>query len=162
MLREFLSSNFPFANKTAWEIIADLENLIRELQKNLTQDYEIKDEIAIHKTAIIDKTAIIKAPAIISANSFIGANSFLRNGVFLATNARIGISCEIKTSIILEHSAIAHFNFVGDSIIGQGVNMEAGAIRLFVIITTKEKIKGFLLILMAKEFLQDLINLELW
>ena len=38
------------------------------------------------------------------------------------------ISCEIKTAVILEESAIAHFNFVGDSIIGHNVNIEAGAI----------------------------------
>lgn len=40
----------------------------------------------------------------------------------------MGISCEIKTSVLLEGSAVAHFNFVGDSIIGQNVNIEAGAI----------------------------------
>jgi bifunctional N-acetylglucosamine-1-phosphate-uridyltransferase/glucosamine-1-phosphate-acetyltransferase GlmU-like protein len=40
----------------------------------------------------------------------------------------VGISCEIKTSVLLEGCAVAHFNFVGDSIIGHNVNIEAGAI----------------------------------
>jgi len=30
--------------------------------------------------------------------------------------------------VLLEHSAVAHFNFVGDSLIGHDVNIEAGAI----------------------------------
>src|SRR5690606_7722925 len=34
----------------------------------------------------------------------------------------------IKSSLIFSHSAIAHFNFIGDSIIGHGVNFEAGAV----------------------------------
>ncbi len=41
---------------------------------------------------------------------------------------KVGINCEVKTSVLLEESAIAHFNFVGDSIIGHNVNIEAGAI----------------------------------
>ena len=46
----------------------------------------------------------------------------------MAPGAKVGISCEVKTSVLLEESAIAHFNFVGDSIIGHNVNIEAGAI----------------------------------
>jgi UDP-N-acetylglucosamine diphosphorylase / glucose-1-phosphate thymidylyltransferase / UDP-N-acetylgalactosamine diphosphorylase / glucosamine-1-phosphate N-acetyltransferase / galactosamine-1-phosphate N-acetyltransferase len=34
----------------------------------------------------------------------------------------------VKTSIILAKSALAHFNFAGDSIIGSNVNMEAGSV----------------------------------
>lgn len=48
--------------------------------------------------------------------------------MFLAPGAKVGISCEIKTSVVLECSAVAHFNFIGDSIIGHNVNIEAGAI----------------------------------
>ena len=46
----------------------------------------------------------------------------------MAPGAKVGISCEIKTSVLMENSAIAHFNFVGDSIIGKNVNIEAGAV----------------------------------
>jgi bifunctional N-acetylglucosamine-1-phosphate-uridyltransferase/glucosamine-1-phosphate-acetyltransferase GlmU-like protein len=35
---------------------------------------------------------------------------------------------EIKSSIISNNSAVAHFNFIGDSIIGENVNFEAGSI----------------------------------
>ena len=46
----------------------------------------------------------------------------------MARGAKVGISCEIKTTIIPENSAVAHFNFVDDSIIGREVNIEAGSI----------------------------------
>ena len=88
----------------------------------------MEDGVAIHKSAIISHNVTIKAPAIISANCFVGSNSYLRGGVFLAPGAKVGISCEVKTSVLLEGCAIAHFNFVGDSIIGHDVNIEAGAI----------------------------------
>jgi bifunctional N-acetylglucosamine-1-phosphate-uridyltransferase/glucosamine-1-phosphate-acetyltransferase GlmU-like protein len=40
----------------------------------------------------------------------------------------IGPGCEVKSSFICSNSNIAHFNFIGDSIIGSHVNFEAGSI----------------------------------
>lgn len=35
---------------------------------------------------------------------------------------------ELKSSFIFDGSKLAHFNFVGDSVLGQDVNLEAGSI----------------------------------
>lgn len=119
---------FPFSTNEPWECINVLCNTLYGIIASLGDDYAINNGVAIHKTAVIGHNVTIKAPSIICKGCFIGSNSYLRNGVFLAPGAKIGISCEVKTSVMLENSAIAHFNFVGDSIIGQDVNIEAGAI----------------------------------
>lgn len=63
--------------------------------------------MAIHQSAVIGHNVTIKAPAIISANCFVGSNSYLRGGVFMAPGAKVGISCEVKTSALrLEPSTI--------------------------------------------------------
>ena len=111
-----------------WEMVQNLETIIREMIAGLDEDFIITNEIAIHKTAQIESNVILKGPIIIGKDCFIGANSYLRNGVMLGESARIGTSCEIKSSIIFDHSAVAHFNFIGDSIIGSYVNFEAGSI----------------------------------
>lgn len=130
MIKDFITSPtvFPLNEEMPWNVVDQLCSTITRLQESLGEEYAIKDGIAIHRTAIIGHNVTIKAPAIISANCFVGSNSYLRNGVFLAPGAKVGISCEVKTSVMLEGSAIAHFNFVGDSIIGHDVNIEAGAI----------------------------------
>lgn len=130
MIKEYISdlSHFPFKELLPWEIITRLEDYIRLLIPDLSDNYLIENGVAIHKTVQIGHNVIIKTPAIICENCFIGANSYLRNGVFMAPGSKIGISCEVKTSVLMENSAIAHFNFVGDSIIGKNVNIEAGAI----------------------------------
>ena len=94
----------------------------------LSEYFESKDGIAIHKTAIIEKNPILKAPLIIGENCFVGSNACLRNGVFLSENVKIGMGVEVKSSIIFDNSSVAHFNFIGDSIIGSNVNFEAGSI----------------------------------
>lgn len=130
MMKKFLSdkSVFPLDYNTPWEITSRLCEIINQLMQNLDDNYTIDNGVAVHKTATIGHNVTIKAPAILSANSFVGSNSYLRGGIFLAPEAKVGISCEIKTSVLLEGCAVAHFNFVGDSIIGHNVNIEAGAI----------------------------------
>ena len=43
-------------------------------------------------------------------------------------SVKIGPSSEVKSSIICFETAIAHLNYIGNSIIGQNVNFEAGSI----------------------------------
>lgn len=117
-----------FDDDLPWLIIQNLESIIFEKIKLLSDDFEVNNGIAIHKTAIVEKNAILKAPLIIEENCFVAANACLRNGVFLSKNVKIGMGVEIKSSIILNNSAVAHFNFIGDSIIGENVNFEAGSI----------------------------------
>ncbi len=111
-----------------WNMVRDLPGILDEMMKGLDNDYIIKDGIAIHKTAVIEKGVTLKGPVIISAGCFIGANAYIRGPVFIDTNVKIGPGCEIKQSIIFPDTAIAHFNYIGDSLIGSHVNFEAGSI----------------------------------
>lgn len=70
----------------------------------------------------------MKGTVIISENSFIGANAYLRGPIFLSNSVKVGPSSEIKQSIIFDNTAIAHFNYIGNSIVGQNINFEAGSI----------------------------------
>lgn len=111
-----------------WNITASAADLILKKIGTLTSDFTITNNVAIHKKAMVEEHVIIKGPAIISEGCFIGAHAYFRGGVFLGTQVTVGPGCEVKSCIIMPHSALAHFNFVGDSIIGSHVNMEAGAI----------------------------------
>lgn len=111
-----------------WNITNDLKNIIEKMISNLGDDYIIQDHIAIHKSATIENNVTIKSPAIIGENCYIGANAYFREGVYLDQSVKIGPGCEIKNSIICSGTAIAHFNYIGNSIIGRNINFEAGSI----------------------------------
>ncbi|WOK07173.1 DapH/DapD/GlmU-related protein [Imperialibacter roseus] len=115
-------------NLSPWQITSRLMEILTDLLASCDSGFSKHEGIAVHKTTIIEKGAIIKAPAIIGPKSFIGAHAYLRGGVFLGQEVTIGPGCEVKTSIVFDHSSLAHFNFVGDSIIGSNVNFEAGAV----------------------------------
>lgn len=114
--------------KKPWQIINELDNLIKDRFSNLSDEYNIEENKAVHKTATVEKGVTIKGPVIISENCFIGANAYLRGPIFLAKSVKVGPGVEIKQSIIFENSALAHFNYIGNSIIGKNINFEAGSI----------------------------------
>ncbi|HEY5746611.1 MAG TPA: DapH/DapD/GlmU-related protein [Chryseolinea sp.] len=120
---------FPdHVNEDPWTFCANIQSLLMERLKGLSADYSVKDHVAIHKNARIEEHVVLKGPCIIGEGCFIGAHAYLRGGVFLGEKVSVGPGCEIKSSYILPGSALAHFNFVGDSLLGSGVNMEAGSI----------------------------------
>jgi NDP-sugar pyrophosphorylase family protein len=111
-----------------WQAVENLETIIKDKLTYLDNGYNVKDGVAVHTSARIDSSADIKAPAIIGPDCFVGPHTLLRGGVVLGTGVSIGPGCEIKRSVIGDKSAAAHFNFIGDSIVGSAVNLEAGAI----------------------------------
>lgn len=82
----------------------------------------------MHETATIEAGAVLKPPCIIGRECFVAAHAYLRGGVWLNRAVVIGPSVEIKSSLIGDRTSVAHFNFIGNSILGAGVNVEAGAI----------------------------------
>ncbi|MEP6932236.1 MAG: DapH/DapD/GlmU-related protein [Flavobacterium sp.] len=127
-IEDFSNTFKGFADYQPWDVTNDLKSIIESIIPTLSQDYTITDNVAIHKSAIIEEGVTIKKPAIISANCYVGAHAYFREGVYLGHNARIGPGCEIKNSIIFSNTAIAHFNYIGNSIVGKNVNFEAGSI----------------------------------
>jgi NDP-sugar pyrophosphorylase family protein len=122
---------FPQVAKqeTPWNIIAQLENIILDRLAELSEnEYDIANKVAIHKSAQIEGGVTFKKPTIIGKDCTVKAGAYFRSGVYLCSDVGIGANCEIKQSIIFPKSRIAHLNYVGNSIIGNDVNLEAGSV----------------------------------
>jgi UDP-N-acetylglucosamine diphosphorylase / glucose-1-phosphate thymidylyltransferase / UDP-N-acetylgalactosamine diphosphorylase / glucosamine-1-phosphate N-acetyltransferase / galactosamine-1-phosphate N-acetyltransferase len=117
-----------YENMLPWHVTNALPGILEKLISTLGSEFKITGNIAIHKSAVIEQGVVLKGPLIILENCFIGANAYLREGVYLGSSTKIGPGCEIKQSIIFSNTSLAHFNYVGDSIIGDNVNFEAGAV----------------------------------
>lgn len=127
-IKSFLSHFPENVNQQPWEIVDNLEEIITNKIQQLSDDYTIEGNVAIHKSATVEKGVTLKGTIIISENCFIGAHAYLRGPIFLANSVIVGPGSEVKQAILFEKSAIAHFNFVGNSLIGENVNFEAGSI----------------------------------
>lgn len=116
------------AGLTPWAITARAAELVVSVSMTLDGDFRISNTVAVHETAIVESGAVVKGPAIIGPRCFVAASAYLRGGVMLEEDCIIGPGAELKTSLMFKGGKLAHFNFVGDSILGEGVNLEAGSV----------------------------------
>lgn len=111
-----------------WEITANSQQILMRLLGDLEDGYHVNAGVAIHGTSIVENGAVLKGPMIIGPNCFIGAGAYVRGGCWLDADCVLGPGAELKSSFIFAGSTLAHFNFVGDSILGHGVNLESGSV----------------------------------
>ncbi|HEX5856932.1 MAG TPA: bifunctional UDP-N-acetylglucosamine diphosphorylase/glucosamine-1-phosphate N-acetyltransferase GlmU [Microbacterium sp.] len=80
----------------------------------------------------VGERAIIKRAdatlAVIGAGATVGPFAYLRPGTYLGADGKIGTFVETKNTTIGEGSKVPHLSYVGDTTIGTGVNLGAGAI----------------------------------
>jgi NDP-sugar pyrophosphorylase family protein len=116
-----------------------LKNLPDQLKKTLGDSVTIKGDVHPSVTIVgkgiyigentkIDAHAQIQGPVYISDNVFVGHAALIRRNTLLGQGVSIGHATEIKDSIMYPNSKAAHFNFIGDSIIGSSVNLGGGTI----------------------------------
>ena len=84
--------------------------------------------VYVAETARIRSGAYIEGPAFIDEDCDVGPNCFIRPGTSLGRRVRVGNACEIKNSLIMEHTHVGHLSYVGDSILGEHCNLGAGTI----------------------------------
>lgn len=108
-----------------WQVLNKLKIYIKDWFLNNDKNKTNK-LIFIDKGTIIEPGAYIKGPAIIGKNCFIRHNAYIRENVIIGDNCIIGNATEIKNSLILNNVSLAHFNYVGDSILGNNVSLGAG------------------------------------
>lgn len=88
----------------------------------------IKGNVIVDEGATIKGATYIEGPVYVGRNSTVGPNSYLRPYTSIEKQCHIGFSVEMKESVVFEKTHIAHLAYVGDSIIGENVNLGAGTL----------------------------------
>jgi NDP-sugar pyrophosphorylase family protein len=108
---------------------AQLDDLLQKIGSNLrpgVESNETNGPIHIDKTANIEPGVYIIGPAYIGPNASIRQGAYVRQYSWICSGAVVGHCSETKHSILLSGAKAPHFNYVGDSILGGGVNLGAG------------------------------------
>ena len=112
-----------------WEILPQIKDIIKELlEKGIPGYHLLKEGVLVGENVTIAETATIVAPAIIGKNTEIRPGAYIRGNVIVGDKCVLGNSSEFKNSILLYHAQAPHYNYVGDSILGNYAHMGAGSI----------------------------------
>ena len=82
--------------------------------------------IRIGKGVLIEPGAFIKSPTIIGDQTEVRHGAYIRGNCLFGRNCVVGHVTEVKHSIFLDRAKAGHFAYLGDSILGNEVNLGAG------------------------------------
>jgi UDP-N-acetylglucosamine diphosphorylase/glucosamine-1-phosphate N-acetyltransferase len=125
-------TNYWFDIGHPWDLLDANKILIQDAEPKIEGEREervtIIPPVCIGKNTIIRSGTYIKGPVHIGEDCDIGPNSYIRECTTIGNKCHVGNACEIKNTIILDGTNVAHLSYVGDSIIGENVNLGAGTI----------------------------------
>lgn len=104
----------------------------------------ISTDTQIGQDTIIYPATYIEGKNIIGTNCKIGPCAHLRGDVEIANNIKIGNFVEVKKSKINSDTNVGHLSYIGDSELGERVNIGAGTITANYNAITKKKSKTIL------------------
>ena len=128
---EWLDIVYPWEILQANKIILDSwsESSIAKsavMESNVTMQGVVK----IGENAVIKAGAVLEGPCSIGRGSYIGNNSLIRSYTSIGSNCSVGYGVELKNCVVLDKSGIGRLSFVGDSVIGENVDIGAGCMTV--------------------------------
>lgn len=88
----------------------------------------IEGPVYIHASVKLPPYCVIQGPAWIGEDVQIRPGAFIRGNVIVGKGSVLGNACEYKNCLLMENVETPHYNYVGDSILGNKAHLGAGAI----------------------------------
>lgn len=119
----FEKSEYP------WDILPEIKKYIKKLIDDGIDGFKLySDGVLIGEDVKIYPGVTIEPPAIIGHRTEIRPGAFIRGNVICGENCVIGNSSELKNCVLLDKVQVPHYNYVGDSVLGNHAHMGAGAV----------------------------------
>ncbi len=109
-----------------WNVLPRLGDYILGIDKS--EFCEISEGVFVGKDVKIHPSAVIIGPAIIGDETEIRPNAYIRGNVIIGKRCVIGNSTEIKNSVLMNSVQAPHYNYIGDSILGNNTHLGAGTV----------------------------------
>ncbi len=133
--KELFDCNIPYLSelfeKSAypWEILPYIKEHAQKIIADGIEGYSLLSPgVLIGKNVKIYPTATIEGPCIIGSGSEVRPGAFIRGSVITGENCVIGNSSELKNCILLDKVQVPHYNYIGDSILGNKSHTGAGTV----------------------------------
>jgi bifunctional N-acetylglucosamine-1-phosphate-uridyltransferase/glucosamine-1-phosphate-acetyltransferase GlmU-like protein len=118
-----------------WEILgAPLDELLASLPGERLETpippgvHLLGDRIVIAKGVHLHPGAVLEGPLFVGEDAEVRPGAYVRGGAWIGPRCVVGTNTEVKRAILLQGAKAPHLSYVGDSVLGSGVNLGAGTI----------------------------------
>lgn len=116
-----------------WHLLDANEYLLNhclkgEILGDVQPGAHLSGTVHVGKGTVIRPGAVIDGPVCIGEDCSIGPNCWLRPGTTIGNRCRVGQAVEIKNSILMNDAFASHQTYLGDSVVGERVNLGCGTV----------------------------------
>ncbi|MEM7672491.1 MAG: UDP-N-acetylglucosamine diphosphorylase [Verrucomicrobiota bacterium] len=117
-----------------WKWVTQIKGALKSFESYNTKEtaegapLKITGPVYIHPSVQLPHFGTIAGPCWIGPNCELRPGVFIRGNVIAGANCLLGNSCEFKNALLMDDVQVAHFNYVGDSIMGNHSHLGAGAV----------------------------------
>lgn len=86
------------------------------------------NHVVIGRGVRLHPGVVIEGPVFLGCDVEVRPGAYIRGGAWIGDGAVVGANTEVKHAILLPHAKAPHLAYVGDSVLGAGVNLGAGTI----------------------------------
>lgn len=133
--KELFECNIPYLKELfeeaeyPWEILPKIKEFAKKIIAEGLEGYTyLAPDVLVGENVKIYPTATIEGPCIIGSGTEVRPGAFIRGSVIIGENCVIGNSSEFKNCILLDKVQVPHYNYIGDSILGNKAHTGAGTV----------------------------------
>jgi bifunctional UDP-N-acetylglucosamine pyrophosphorylase/glucosamine-1-phosphate N-acetyltransferase len=90
----------------------------------------ISGPVHIERGSVIRAGAVLSGPCYIGRDCYVGNNALVREHSSLGPGSRVGYGVELKNCVLFGGCEIGRLSFVGDSVIGESVDLGSGTVTI--------------------------------
>ncbi len=120
---------FIFSKEYPWELLSLIKDYAQKLVDEGMEGFTLlKEGVLVGKDVKIADTATIIGPCVLGNKVEVRPGAYIRGSVIVGDESVVGNSSELKNAVLMRHTQVPHYNYVGDSILGNFAHMGAGSI----------------------------------
>ncbi|MGQ3330781.1 bifunctional sugar-1-phosphate nucleotidylyltransferase/acetyltransferase [Halorubrum sp. FL23] len=114
-----------------WELLTATEAILDDIEGQHVAG-TVEGDVHLHGPIVVEdgaqlKTGVsVEGPAVICAGAEVGPNAYIRGSTVVGPDTHVGHAVEVKNTVLMEDASVGHQSYVGDSVLGRGVNFGAG------------------------------------
>ena len=128
-------SEFFDSEDAPWEWVAKIEKALGWFsfdrpthEVSRPSGVAVSGSVFIHDSVKLPSHCEICGPCYIGKGTEVRPGAYIRGNVIVGQECVLGNSCEYKNCLLMDRVETAHFNYVGDSVLGSNAHLGAGAV----------------------------------
>lgn len=97
---------------------------------SIDSNVTITGPVHVERGSVIKSGAVLAGPCYIGRDCYVGNNVLVRSYSALGPNSSIGYGVELKNCVLFGNSNVGRLSFVGDSVLGENVNVGSGTMTV--------------------------------